>query len=1195
MGENMKKIESMNEIIGFNSSFKSSVNLYLSLNKREKILSYIPTKSSNSILSDYINSVINQKEQATLLIGPYGKGKSHLLLVLLSVLSMERNENNEQIIDSLVNTISSVDEAGAELAECITTAWKRKRFLPVLISNTTSDLSQAFIYALNDALKKAGLSNITPDTYYSIAVDKISDWKNNYNDTYTRFKNLLAERNDDVKNLISELKLCNKKALSVFSEIYPLVTSGSEFSPMVVSNVLELYKDISERLIEEYDYSGIYIVFDEFSKFIEGQSNTLVGGNMRLLQDICELANDSKNPQIHITLVAHKSIKEYGKFLSPDIINSFTGIEGRLIEKYFITSSKNNYELVKNAIVKDDKLLNRLPNYEMLLGESALKRYYYLPVFRSAFSQSDFESVLLRGCYPLNPIATYVLLNISEKVAQNERTLFTFISNDEPNSMARYVNNHTFDQEWSIGVDTIYDYFSTLFRKEVVNELIHNIWLSAEYALEKCNSLDEKRFVKALAIILIVNKPDEIPSDEKYISLSLGGVDITKAVSELSQKQLVYKKNSTGTFAFKTRAGVELKQEIKKQRELKGDNVNYAKALSDITGKYYVVPRKYNTIFEMTRYFNNQFMLVEDFLSINSSEVLLSDCTGDGKVITLFSLSPIKIDAVKKHVEILADSRIVVLCPKKPLKVQRQLRDYEIIQSLATSATFTNDNEILKKELPLLSEDLTMEIEDALASTYVDDDECKVIYYDGNLIVLSANSEEEAVNICCEKTYTKTVRVNNELVNRKYISTAQSRKTRSNIIAAILEHTITEDYYRGSNQEATVYRSLFCRTGVEDDAVNSDLALVFKEINNYIDSCCDQKKTVKTLIDTLVSPPFGFRAGLIPFYFAYVVSRRHEDIIVYFSDKEVQLNADIIVNLCENPNDYAMFVSKEDLQKEKYINELNILFNVAESRNLSTNRIKNIIICMQRWFRSLPQAVRNGVSIDQYVDEAIANNMIAVKKALQKVEFNPFEILFVDFPEQFNSSSIEETYEVIDNCKLLYDDYFDWLHNKAVEIIYSCWGNKRKKDLHNVLVEWYEKQSVLSKQGLHDGRITNFMSCLSGLDVYGDFEIAERIVKAVMDVYIENWNIGSVEEFKTALTEIKDLVEGISDNSSAGEMKLSFVGQNGDTIEKMYSHSREGSGAILKNIIEDALDDFDDLSVNDRVSILLEMIERIIK
>jgi len=53
--------------------------------------------------------------------------------------------------------------------------------------------------------------------------------------------------------------------------------------------------------------------------------------------------------------------------------------------------------------------------------------------------------------------------------------------------------------------------------------------------------------------------------------------------------------------------------------------------------------------------------------------------------------------------------------------------------------------------------------------------------------------------------------------------------------------------------------------------------------------------------------------------------------------------------------------------------------------------------------------------------------------------------------------------------------------------------------------------------------------------------------------------------------------------------------RNGETIKKLYSYADENTGSILRNVIEDTLDEYDDLSVNDRVSILLEMIEKIIK
>lgn len=250
---------------------------------------------------------------------------------------------------------------------------------------------------------------------------------------------------------------------------------------------------------------------------------------------------------------------------------------------------------------------------------------------------------------------------------------------------------------------------------------------------------------------------------------------------------------------------------------------------------------------------------------------------------------------------------------------------------------------------------------------------------------------------------------------------------RLNIVQAILSHTDTPEFYRGSNQEATIYRSLFCVTGIVDGDIREDIQLVIDEINRYIDSCCDKKVSVKGMVYKLVKAPYGMRAGVIPFYLAYVLANRREDIIVYFSNKEVQITSDIVVNMCEQPEDYAVYVSKEDLQKEKYISELNMLFEVDDNWNLSSNRIKDIIICMQRWFRSLQQATRNVIYLDQYVDnDNMVQAMKTMKKAMQKVEFNPFEILFVEFPEAFGTESLEETFNVIDDCKTQFYELLDY-------------------------------------------------------------------------------------------------------------------------------------------------------------------------
>ena len=1193
----MKTINSLRDVIKINSNFKTAINLYLNLNKPEKINSYIPTKSSVVLLNNYLKAIIEGKEQASLLVGPYGKGKSHLLLVLLAVISLERNKENSAIINHLLDVIRQVDEIGNEACENINKIWNKNRFLPVLITDTTGDLNQSFLLGLNEALKRNGVSELIPNTYYSIAIDRLTDWKKNYAETYNSFSKELESRNMTVSELKAELKLFSKKALGVFRELYPRVTAGSKFSPLAVSEVLPLYKSTSEALVEDYQYSGIYIVFDEFSKFIESQDGMAAGANMKLIQDVCELAADSQNSQIHFTMVAHKSIKEYGKYLSQDIINSFTGIEGRIVEKLFVTSSKNNYELIRSAILKNEDQLVTIPGYNSLFSQKNLDDYFGIPAFRSSFLRDEFERIIFRGCYPLNPVAAYLLLNVSEKVAQNERTLFTFISNDEPHSMARFVKDHNIEMGWSIGADLIYDYFEPIFKKDVTNEFIHNVWLSAKYALEKCNSEEQRKLVKTLAIILIVNKEDELPASETCLKLAAQISDCSKTIAELKNSDFVYQKGSTGFYSFKTRAGSELRTEIKKQREIKGNTVNYGKVLAMVSGMPYVIPRKYNSINKITRYFSNQYMSVDDFLNIEKADAFLADSLGDGKVITLFSFTDIIQNKVKKHVQKLANPRLVVVCPKQGLRIQKQLIDYEIITELLNNQTFTSSNEILKNELPLMIDDLGIELEASLSSIYKEEPSTQVLYYSfGSVTNAKVGNEEGAVNECCRALFTKTPIINNELVNRTIISTSQTRKARINIIKVILSHEDDEEFFKGANQEATVYRSLFTVTHIRNGNPESNLKEILEIINSFIDGCSDKKASLSILISKLTSEPYGLRMGVIPFYLAYVLSNRNEDIITYFSDNEIQLNAEIVVNMCEHPDDYALFVSKEDLQKEKYIAELNVLFQVADNRNLSANRIKDIFICMQRWFRALPQVTRNLININEYImDEDKVVAMKTMKNSLQKLDFNPYETLFVDYPKVFKTNSLEKTFEVLDECKTFFDDYFDWILEQISTVIYEAMGRTRKNDIYHCLKNWYEKQSKRSKQGLYNGRVTNFMSAIETMNVYSDDEVSKRIAKAVTDVYVDNWNIGGLEKFKEGLKFIIHKIDSIKDEDTSGEMTLSFTRKNGEPFEKTYSYADESTGSVLRNIIEDTLDEYDDLSVNDRVSILLEMIEKITK
>ena len=78
----------LKEVIRIDEKFQHSINLKLDQMRKEPIENYIPTQASMKILCEYLGELTGKKKEAsTMLIGPYGKGKSHLLLVLMYLLN----------------------------------------------------------------------------------------------------------------------------------------------------------------------------------------------------------------------------------------------------------------------------------------------------------------------------------------------------------------------------------------------------------------------------------------------------------------------------------------------------------------------------------------------------------------------------------------------------------------------------------------------------------------------------------------------------------------------------------------------------------------------------------------------------------------------------------------------------------------------------------------------------------------------------------------------------------------------------------------------------------------------------------------------------------------------------------------------------------------------------------------------------
>ena len=205
------------------------------------------------------------------------------------------------------------------------------------------------------------------------------------------------------------------------------------------------------------------------------------------------ISYDSFNQYMDKFVSANKSIKEYGGALPSEMINAFTGVEGCLKEIRFLVSAQNNFEIIKHAINKTDEGFKDFI-YNNDVNNEIIEQSYKIPCFESMFTEKDYKEIVAEGGFPMLPLTAYSLLNISEKVAQNERSIFTFIANEEKGTVITAIEE---GREDLIAVDMVYDYFENLFRDNVSLTNIHNEWLKADYAITKAESLAEEKVREA--------------------------------------------------------------------------------------------------------------------------------------------------------------------------------------------------------------------------------------------------------------------------------------------------------------------------------------------------------------------------------------------------------------------------------------------------------------------------------------------------------------------------------------------------------------------------------------------------------------------------------------------------------------------------------------------------------------------------
>lgn len=1200
----------MRDMISVASGFQYSVNIGYDIGNDDKLRNFIPTKAALSLLEDILLSADpNSSDRARVLIGAYGKGKSHIVLAILSILMKRDLALFEKLMPKL--------EESPRLYRLVQNYYESSnKIFPVVINGSSISLTQAFLISLQRTLSEHNLLHSMPDTNYRAAIGVINRWKHDFPDTFRKFQLAI---DDPVEVFIDQLKNYNVVAYETFDRLYPTLTAGSVFNPFLGFDVVELYESVAKSL-KSKGYTGIYVVYDEFSKFLEANIADASVSDTKMLQDFAEKCCRSEALQLHLMLISHKEISNYIDKLPKEKTDGWRGVSERFKHIHMNHHFAQTYELISSVIQHKEPHWKDFCDAYVRDFDALFTRYQKHPVFTDA--QEEVKTAV-RGCFPLHPISTFILPRLSERVAQNERTLFTFLSAEGPATLSAFLDNYENDFSL-ITPDQIYDYFEPLFRKEVYVGSIHDTYTLTRTIL---NQIPEAtlgcKIVKTLSLIYILEQFERLsPAKEQIIGIYSGSYDVgevERAISDLIEKEFViYLKRSNDFLRLKRTSGVNIQQKIHDLMEVQSKKVTAKDILNSSNFDNYMYPSRYNDAHEMTRFFAFQFIsgaeVTDDVDWVKKSEPIQAD----GIIYGVIPESEAQLRRLKNTIKSSSRGceRFIFVLPKRFRPIDEALRAYTAAAQLRDAAA---NDPVLFDEYEIIFEDLQEVIEDFIGSYTHPERHLSVYIHDGGALAVHRKAElTEVMSKICDVVYCLTPVINHESVNKNEI-TSVTQNSRNKIISALLRSQLEPNLgLSGTGQEVSIMRSTLLRTGVwrEDcgvpqiDLHPQDAAMrsMLETIENFIlEARKNGRVSFAVLYERMTSPAYhiGLRYGLIPIYVAAVMHNYQQQTVISDRFGPVQTSMDVLVQINSDPNKFTLEFLDWNSEKEAYIAQLAETFRdfVVDAEKIG-NSYDYVANAMRRWYMALPKYSKNCVT--RPAGEKLLPRQLEMMKLLRQ-NTSGADLLFKKLPEAFGyreeytdaAADIVAAKSVFDR---LLTELKEYLIVKTRDAFLPEGDQKagRKETLTAVVNEWCARLDPKSFEQLFSDGTDRFLQHLSGAANDEDRFIT-RLAKLATGLRLEDWENKTTTQYFDALARFMQTAEAFHSSmvtetiNETSSYQISFTEEDGQSITRRFDKvTVSARGKLLFNQITASLEAMGhSISEQEKRQILMEVLKRL--
>ncbi|UJS26299.1 hypothetical protein [Thiothrix winogradskyi] len=712
-------------------------------------------------------------------------------------------------------------------------------------------------------------------------------------------KQLLAAFAHALEQQQVDAKLCRKVRVA-----------SQTTTPLAMDQVIALIDEIQLEWAA-LGGNGVLLEIDELGKFLEYEAYHPQNREIHLLQLLAEHARQGNAAPLHIIVMLHQSFEHYTQRLGKHLRDEWQKIQGRFNTLAFLEPAEQSLRIVSAAF---DNRLQLPPTTQAQLDTwvTVLTDEGALPHGMDQRSAKD----LFGQCYPLHPLTTLILPVLCQKVAQNERTLFSYLGSQEPFGLRFRLAQLTLG-DWIMPAD-LYDYFMLNHPGGFSDPLTYHRWVEVVTALERFDVAPDDPAVgllKTIGLLNLVGGQRGLKASNAILRLAFGNA-FEQHSQRLADASIIHFRSYNKEFRVWQGTDFDLAGNLQ-QAVTEFESLSLADKLNVLSPFKPIVARRATietgTLRSFTPYFASR--TTRNKVKPGSSPRIVFYLAEEGESVPdSHEFGRHDVLAICTFTERLREAVITQLALQELPKHHAALHQDPVAQREHRDWLHNADLEMGKLLRTLLEEPESLR--------WSDD---RSVWDVRNRRVL-----QEKLSEWMTVYYAKAPRIRNELANWDKPS-ASANTGRKRLINAML--SAADQPYLGIEKtpaEMSLYLSLLKETGLHREEqgrwgihapaptnildngkplfqLPNSLQPMWDEITNLLGNTGARQVPLTEIYNTLRQPPYGIKLGLLPiFLIAYFLTCRRE-VALYqegvFSDEMTLAQAEL---LCRRPELFAL-------------------------------------------------------------------------------------------------------------------------------------------------------------------------------------------------------------------------------------------------------------------------------------------------